>query len=133
MDLVDACLEAGKQSEQDLPQFAGTKSAPVTPVSQANITTFKRPVSDTELVRKAEEWAIYLIDERLVFWPDMSQDYPPPFPCKDGDPVDPGLQTMPDSLTSADENSAIPTFSMPETKTVKHTTQRSKAAGVSGY
>ncbi|CAM0902881.1 unnamed protein product [Alopecurus aequalis] len=115
VDLVDACLEAGKKGEEDLPECARTKSAHVTPVSQANIATFKRPFSDNELLRKAEEWAVYLIDERLEIWPDMTQDYPPPFPCKDGDHVDPVLQTMPDSLTNADENSAVPTFSMPVT------------------
>ncbi|KAM0924533.1 hypothetical protein ACQ4PT_004808 [Festuca glaucescens] len=39
-------LEAGKRSEEDLPQSAPNKGAAVTPVSQDNLATFKRPLSD---------------------------------------------------------------------------------------
>lgn len=83
VDLVEESLEAGKRSEEDLPQSAPNKGAPVIPVSQANIATFKRPVSDNKLFLEAEEWAVYLIDERLEAWPVKGQDYPPPFSYKD--------------------------------------------------
>lgn len=99
VDLVDESLEAGKQSEEDLPQSAPNK------VLQANIATFKRPVSDNELFLEAEEWAVYLIDERLEAWPVKGQDYPPPFSYKDGDHIAPVLQTMPERLTSPAKNS----------------------------
>uniref|UniRef100_A0ACD5UVS6 Uncharacterized protein n=1 Tax=Avena sativa TaxID=4498 RepID=A0ACD5UVS6_AVESA len=98
VDLVDESLEAGKQSEEDLPQSAPNKGAPV---------TFKRLVSESKLFCKAKEWAVYFIDERLEAWPEMNQDYPPSFSCKDGDPVSPVLQTTPESLTGPAENSTI--------------------------
>ncbi|XP_051180215.1 uncharacterized protein [Lolium perenne] len=100
VDLVDTSLKAG---------------APVGPVSQTNLGTFRNPAGhsdmsmDTDLDLKAREWAIYLIDDRLEAWPDLSQGYPPIHRSVDKD-VAQVLLTIPDTLTRSAKSSTIPSF-----------------------
>lgn len=109
VDLVDTSLEAGKWHQGYPLQYVCNKGAPVDPVSRNNLGTFRSPArnpgmsSDTDfdlLVLKTKEWVVYLIDQRLEAWPDLSQGYEYPFRCvnKDGFPVARVSQTIPDTF-----------------------------------
>lgn len=112
VDLVDSSLEAGKRDQGYPLQYVCTpmvqEGVPVDPVSQNNLGTFRSPArnpgmpSDTDfdmLVLKTKEWTVYLIDQRLEAWPDLSQGYEAFRRAnKDGLPVARVLQTIPYTL-----------------------------------
>lgn len=109
-------MEAGKRHQGFSLRSVCKNGAPVGPASQTNLGTFRSPArhfgisSDTDrdsLVLKAKEWAVYLTDERLEAWPDLSQGYPFQSNLKDGFPVARVSQTIPDTLTRPVESSAI--------------------------
>ncbi|XP_044458866.1 uncharacterized protein [Triticum aestivum] len=90
-----------------------TRGGPITPVSRTNLATFK-VVTNRTLFRKAKEWMVYFTEECLKAWPDASQDDLPQLFCKDGDPDGTVSRTVPGSLTSLAENSAIASVKKPD-------------------
>ncbi|XP_048529524.1 uncharacterized protein LOC125508773 isoform X4 [Triticum urartu] len=129
VDLVDSYLEAGKRHQGYPLQYVCTpmvhKGAPVDPFSRSNLGTFRSPArnpgmsSDTDfdlLVLKTKEWAIYLIDQRLEAWPDLSQGHEYPFRCvnKDGFPVARISQTIPVTLVGHAKSFALSSLTKAE-------------------
>ncbi|KAF7071811.1 hypothetical protein CFC21_077057 [Triticum aestivum] len=121
VDLVDSCLEAGKRHQGYPLQYVCTpmvhKGAPVDPFSRSNLGTFRSPARNPDLlVLKTKEWAIYLTDQRLEAWPDLSQGYEYPFRCvnKDGFPVARILQTIPVTLVGHAKSFALSSLTKAE-------------------
>uniref|UniRef100_A0ACD5X7W5 Uncharacterized protein n=1 Tax=Avena sativa TaxID=4498 RepID=A0ACD5X7W5_AVESA len=115
VDLVDTSLKAGKRNLGCALKPVSNKGAPVGPVSQTNLGTFKSPAThsdmswDTNLDLMAREWAIYLSDDRLEAWPDLSQGYPPIRRSVHKDVFQVSL-TIPDTLTRSAKSSTISSF-----------------------
>uniref|UniRef100_A0ACD5WAI9 Uncharacterized protein n=1 Tax=Avena sativa TaxID=4498 RepID=A0ACD5WAI9_AVESA len=115
VDLVDTSLKAGKRNLGCALKPVSNKGAPIGPVSQTNLGTFKSPAThsdmswDTNLDLMAREWAIYLSDDRLEAWPDLSQGYPPIRRSVHKDVFQVSL-TIPDTLTRSAKSSTISSF-----------------------